>query len=171
MKYIIEFEDAPFLNDSGEELYRAKGFKSLVFDAYGLSRLTPYEADTEGRNAGIKEAWNLAAEIVRMDPWSGDPLSAKSIRPGLTNYQAVKNEYDKYMLRCRRKLFRVCDEILVKECRNLKGVIMSIEDEHTAMVLYSENGEIHSGLWDLDHMERTGRNISYHGPEDLPSNG
>lgn len=170
MKYIIELEDEPFSNEIGEELYRAKGFKSLVFDAYGLSRLTSYEDDIEARNAGIKEAWNLAAELIRMDPLDGDPVSAKDIRPGLTNYQAVKNEYDKYVARRHRRLFQVGYEVVARKT-GLKGIVMSIEDEHTALVLYSENGEIHSGLWDLDHMERTGRNISYHGPEDVPSNG
>ena len=47
MKYIIDIEDEPFVRKSclyGEEaLYRAKGFKSLVFDQTGLDKLTPYE--------------------------------------------------------------------------------------------------------------------------------
>ena len=49
MKYIIEIEDEPFgRNDDPviphgmDELWRAKGFKSLVFDKAGLSKLTPY---------------------------------------------------------------------------------------------------------------------------------
>ena len=45
MKYIIEIEDEPFVRKSalyGEEaLYRANGFKSLVFDETGLKKLTP----------------------------------------------------------------------------------------------------------------------------------
>ena len=49
MKYIIEIEDEPFgRNDDPliphgmDELYRAKGFRSLVFDENGLNKLTPY---------------------------------------------------------------------------------------------------------------------------------
>lgn len=38
MKYIIELEDKPFISEHGEELYRAKGFKSLVFDQSGMTR-------------------------------------------------------------------------------------------------------------------------------------
>lgn len=42
-KYIIELEEDPFVSlDSADVLYRAKGFKSLVFDARGLQKLTPY---------------------------------------------------------------------------------------------------------------------------------
>lgn len=42
MKYIIEFEDAPF-SDGRTHLYRAKGFNALVFDRAGLEKLTPYK--------------------------------------------------------------------------------------------------------------------------------
>lgn len=45
-KYIIELEEDPFVSmDSADVLYRAKGFKSLVFDARGLQKLTPYKED------------------------------------------------------------------------------------------------------------------------------
>lgn len=40
MKYIIEIEDEPLTRD-GEAVYRAKGFRSLVFDENGLKKLTP----------------------------------------------------------------------------------------------------------------------------------
>ena len=39
MKYVLELEDKPFVSESGEELYRAKGFKSLVFDKNGIDKL------------------------------------------------------------------------------------------------------------------------------------
>ena len=46
-KYIIEIEDEPFNRQlclNGEEaLYRAKGFKSLVFDKNGLEKLKPFD--------------------------------------------------------------------------------------------------------------------------------
>lgn len=41
MKYIIEIEDEPLTRD-GEAVYRAKGFRSLVFDENGLKKLTPF---------------------------------------------------------------------------------------------------------------------------------
>lgn len=43
-KYIIELEDDPFkqYTDVDEPLYRVKGFRSLVFDEVGVSKLEPY---------------------------------------------------------------------------------------------------------------------------------
>ena len=50
-KYIIEIEEEPFARRSalyGEEgLYRAKGFKSLVFDKFALDKLTPLDKELE----------------------------------------------------------------------------------------------------------------------------
>lgn len=43
MKYIIEIEDEPFTKDGNAELFRVKGFNSLVFDRFGIEKLTPYE--------------------------------------------------------------------------------------------------------------------------------
>lgn len=40
MKYIIDVEEI-----KGTDLYRAKGFSTLVFDSYGLSLLTPFNAN------------------------------------------------------------------------------------------------------------------------------
>lgn len=49
MKYIIEIEDQPFVQHcflNGESaVYRAKGFKSLVFDECGLEKLKPFNDD------------------------------------------------------------------------------------------------------------------------------
>ena len=50
-KYIIEIEDEPFVRRSalyGEKsMYRAKGFNSLVFDQFGLDKLTPLDKELE----------------------------------------------------------------------------------------------------------------------------
>ena len=44
-KYIIELEEKMFSNGTLDALYRVKGFRSLVFDAEGLKKLTPYEPE------------------------------------------------------------------------------------------------------------------------------
>lgn len=58
-KYIIEIEDEPFVRQSclyGEEaVYRASGFKSLVFDKNGLDKLTPYEDNAHSSIVADKE--------------------------------------------------------------------------------------------------------------------
>lgn len=46
-KYIIELEEKMFSNGTLDALYRVKGFRSLVFDAEGLKKLTPYEPKPE----------------------------------------------------------------------------------------------------------------------------
>lgn len=66
--------------DSPEVLYRMNGFRSLVFDAEGLSKLKPYdpkkEIDIEAIRDdayynGAREAWELARAIV-CDPSYGN---------------------------------------------------------------------------------------------------
>ena len=67
-KYIIEIEEEPFVQRSalhGEDaVYRAVGFKSLVFDKNGLEKLTPFDAQRPswwdeafeaGRKAGLNQ--------------------------------------------------------------------------------------------------------------------
>lgn len=65
-KYIIEIEEEPFIRKSalhGEEaVYRAKGFKSLVFDQAGLDKLTPIDENDE-----VKEDNFLIGDEVIMD--------------------------------------------------------------------------------------------------------
>ena len=81
-KYIIEIEDEPFVRLSalfGEEgLYRAKGFNSLVFDQFGLDKLTPLdkalsselgEAYHKGFEAGQHEATTLEYQQGLDDAW------------------------------------------------------------------------------------------------------
>lgn len=46
MKYIIEIEDRPMFAANGDMLWRAKDFKSLVFDSDGLAKLQPYRQFT-----------------------------------------------------------------------------------------------------------------------------
>lgn len=84
-KYIIEIEDEPFgRNDDPniphgmDELYKAKGFNSLVFDQFGLDKLTPLdkalsselgEAYQKGFEAGQHEATTLEYQQGLADAW------------------------------------------------------------------------------------------------------
>ena len=90
-KYMIEIEDVPFSKvridaDNGAQninLYRAKGFNSLVFDQFGLDKLTPldkeleeayqkgydvgsHEATTLEYQQGLNDAWEAARKITNM---------------------------------------------------------------------------------------------------------
>lgn len=70
MKYIIEIEDEPFGRDDDMEhyLYRAKGFKSLVFDQEGLAKLVEFDHMCpswyeEVYQKGLDDAWDAARRI------------------------------------------------------------------------------------------------------------
>lgn len=59
-KYIIEIEDDPFGSiESSDMLWRAKGFKSLVFDKKGLEKLTPY------KERATSSCWLKVGDIIR----------------------------------------------------------------------------------------------------------
>lgn len=80
MKYIIEIEDEPFgRNDDPvcphgmDELWRAKGFRSLTFDKVGLSKLMPYvepqivdvsDVRMQGYLEGVEEGWGAASYVA-----------------------------------------------------------------------------------------------------------
>lgn len=42
-KYIIELCDKPMKNENGEDIWRVKGFNTLVFDQIGLDKLEEYK--------------------------------------------------------------------------------------------------------------------------------
>ena len=70
-KFIIEI-DKIFEHD-GEKLYRAKGFKSLIFGEYGLKMLRRFQDEYKAsidsaRIAGQDEAWKLANNLYSNVP-------------------------------------------------------------------------------------------------------
>ena len=59
MKYVIEINDHPMNDSCTPALYRAKGFRALVFDQNGLDKLIPFgteriKAWNEGYDVGHK---------------------------------------------------------------------------------------------------------------------
>ena len=122
MKYIIEIENEPFgRNDDPviphgmDELYRAKGFKSLVFDQNGLDKLTPYTEPDEDeiRQMAYEEAWEFAKQVSIMKPedkrdlWGTDKYN--TINFGYS-YAEAKAKYDKWEKE--KDCIRVGDELI-----------------------------------------------------------
>ena len=118
MKYIIEIEnepfgrnDDPFFPHGMDELYRAKGFKSLVFDQNGLDKLTPYtEPD---REAIENEVWEFAKKMVST---SGNEMSdiwgcATNFGEVMhnTTYSEAKSKYEAW--KKKKEEIRVGDEV------------------------------------------------------------
>lgn len=54
MKYVIEINDHAMNDSCTPVVYRAKGFKTLVFDYYGLKKLQPFD---EAVNVEKNTAW------------------------------------------------------------------------------------------------------------------
>ena len=75
MKYIIEIEDTPIqVKDShtldAYDVYKAKGFRSLVFDMNGLQKLERYEQQSayqKGYEAGLAEGRKQAEKDDEKD--------------------------------------------------------------------------------------------------------
>ena len=70
MKYIIEIEDSPMFAANGDMLWRAKDFKSLVFDSDGLAKLQPYPTFTlsaDDANISNKQPDEIVNELKSVD--------------------------------------------------------------------------------------------------------
>ena len=80
MKYIIEIEDEPMVAGSCEneldELWKAKGFNSLVFDQNGLNKLTPYIEEQEIKRRVINE---ICSKFAANEYYYGDSLKSAFI--------------------------------------------------------------------------------------------
>ena len=90
-KYAIEFEEEPFgKNDNPviphglEELWRVKGFNSLVFDENGIKKLTPLEdildlakhevygnGFNEGYDVGLRNLWDAVKKVYVCSSYDG----------------------------------------------------------------------------------------------------
>lgn len=78
-KYVIEFEEEPFgKNDNPviphglEELWRVKGFNTLVFDENGIKKLTPLEDTVElAQHEVYGNGFNEGYEVGLRNLWDG----------------------------------------------------------------------------------------------------
>ena len=182
-KYIIEIEDEPFVRLSalfGEEgLYRAKGFNSLVFDQFGLDKLTPldkalsnelgeayhkgfevgqHEATTLEYQQGLDDAWNAARKIVTWPDRSLVNSDTFDLDPGeniFTKYSASEA-----IAKLREHEQQKADKIAVGDEVDYKGmtkyVVTGIVDDDTIC------GFSLNGLWNantIKEVTKTGRHF------------
>jgi hypothetical protein len=134
-KYIIEIEEEPLVRKSalhGEDaVYRASGFKSLVFDQNGLDKLIPAdkvltcgdadrlesEGYKRGFQKGLKKAWEVAQWICECQDFSW-------------LYQAFGTEITEYII----------PKITVQEG------IEAIEDYEDSSIVAGSEVEINDGI-------------------------
>lgn len=154
MKYIIEIEnepfgrnDDPFFPHGMDELYRAKGFKSLVFDQDGLDKLMPY---TEPYRQDIEdEVWDFSmkTDFAWISEVGDKPL-------GDYSYQEAKAKYDAW--RAERDEVRVGDEVKQKTVL-WTGVVVGF-DEVGDLIIMDRSGKSCDG-YKAKYFKKTGRHF------------
>ena len=131
MKYIIEIEnepfgrnDDPFFPHGMDELYRAKGFKSLVFDQNGLDKLTPYtETDREAIEDEVWEFVRIITDMTekqRIECFGGASCDLDEY----WTYRDAKARYEKW--RKKKDEIHEYDEI-ISEASDNKATIVRID--------------------------------------------
>lgn len=164
-KYIIEIEEEPLVRKSalhGEDaVYRASGFKSLVFDQNGLDKLIPAdkvltcgdadrlesEGYKRGYKNGLEKAWEAAQWICECQDisWLYQAFGAEetdSIIPKITVREAI----EKMEERLRRQFYSRYEDnsILVGSEVELndgtKAVVLDEINEDGVFYVLTENG-------------------------------
>ena len=80
-KYIIELCDKPMKNENGNDIWRVKGFNTLVFDQNGLDKLEEYkEPEKETHKFKVGDVCYLQEEH------GDEKLIVTKIRPYTTSY-------------------------------------------------------------------------------------
>lgn len=109
-KYIIEIEDnamiAASIDQEVDELWKAKGFNSLVFDKNGLDKLIPY---TEPDRKTIEdEVWAFAKK-VRLEEFIDEEGRLHGYISGFNSYSEAKAKYEAW--KKQKDEIRVGDEV------------------------------------------------------------
>lgn len=170
-KFLIEIEEVyesemPF--SSPDELFKVKGFNSLVFDKNGLDKLekideytaraeTVSEILTEKYEQGLNDAWELARKIV-VNPIVGgysiselrDIFGIKSVTNiicDLTAKEAISKVED-----YENKKIKVGD---VVDNNALKGIVTMVKEKDVDIMF--KDGSV--GTWDKRNCKKTGEHI------------
>lgn len=152
MKYIIEIENNPMIaasiDQEIDELWKVKGFKSLVFDKTGLNKLTPYKE----KDNNLNEIWNFAREIINMN--YDDFITCFK---GMTKedvfemtYQEVKTMYDVW----EAETLHIGDEVTITNGATT-CVIYGFSSGGSSANLIYPNGQI--GQYPVSRCKKTGK--------------
>lgn len=121
MKYIIEIEDRPMFAANGDMLWRAKDFKSLVFDGDGLAKLQPYRQFT--LNAGDANISNKQPEkkvdesksVDNSKDYTRTRLDNRLKESAQTKSDNKSEEYKKAAIEAAKKLANAPVELITNE--------------------------------------------------------
>lgn len=159
MKYIIDIEDEPMIaNDlwknEVDELYKAKGFNSLVFDKNGLNKLTPYEEPD--REAIEEEVWKFIKYVNEKIPLTDykNIYGMAGATEGCKSYREAKAKYDKW--KAEKETVRIDDEIISDD--GVKAVVININEWGDWRCLNSD-GDFAVCTTNKQHWKKTGRHF------------
>ena len=170
-KFIIEI-DKVFEQD-GEKLFRAKGFKSLVFDEYGLKMLRRFQDEYKvsidsARIAGQDEAWKLAnnlySNVAQEDIREIFEIPKDSIRKPfsvvldeLTAKEAIEKYRDWTEAKKKEEAeIKVGDVVKHKYNKNsVTGVVTKLNDS----CIYGLTPDGYRFEWSRSNCIKTGKNI------------
>lgn len=172
MKYIIEIEEQPLDVMDGctqvhPTLYRAKGFKTLVFDEVGLKKLKPCEGEREqDYQQGLNDAWACARKITCLKKDGGIPgdelvkvfgnyiasdivkyFSASEAMEKIKDYEEEQEE--------KKSQIKVGDEVIRKD--GTKAVVLDESLLENCWKVITENRTVEP--WHKTLLKKTGRNF------------
>ena len=173
-KYIIELEDKPLANDEmpfGDEVWRVKGFKSLVFDKNGLDKLEEFEENWDfdsiydnAYQSGLNDAWQTVIEIFNLSAISRNQLfGATNVWDALrstTPKEAINKlaEYDEKK-ETLSLMLKVGDEVEWTSEEEI-GVVTTVDNEHFSVLYPSGDSYWFSFSDDIDSFKLTGRRFT-----------
>ena len=164
MNYIIEIEDEPLVRKSaldGETaVYRAKGFKSLVFDENGLSKLTPYSGAEDFCN-GLNAAWEAAHDLY----W----MNGKEIADALgTNeeYSEVLDMDPRFVV---ENMMAYRDRIKAADRLSVGDEVIPDDDDRPFLITRMDGDSVygfdthsqHVRCYKKSHVDKTGRHFDF----------
>lgn len=167
-KFIIEIEsiyqdsDLPFT----PELYKIKGFKTAVFDDYGLDKLQNYdevghklelieELKQAEYNRGLKDAWELARKICfDMSGSERAEVFGYTLAEDFMENEKPQKALAELETYRESKEIKVGDVVILDD--ETKAVVMDIDCDNTLWV-YTENGI--NATMEIDKVEKTDKHI------------
>lgn len=173
-KFVIEIDEV-FENNADDfihekELYRIKGFNSLVFDDNGLDKLQKYETykpseleefKKEAYNKGLEDAIELARKLYEM------PIHRlEQIFDGHIHMTDVLDNYDYIEILAKLKAYEKVKEIKVGDeisvlGNEIKGYVIdeSKEYEDCYVVLITNYKDLRTAIYNKTVIEKTGKHI------------
>ena len=158
MKYIIEFEDEPYMREGEEKYYTCKSARWFKLEETIINKLTPF---TEPNREAIEdEVWKFAKKIGSFNGLAKHELdecfghtTIQGVMTTYDTYREAKREYEKW--KKSKEKIRVGDEVIIKS-DGVKGVVLD-EDLCGEFFVFTENEccETYRKI----HFEKTGRHF------------